>query len=83
MQIDSQDLTALAAVDDASAKATNSNTIAIAVGGAMLAVGAGLGYLLGNRKGVKKGEEAAKASLKEEIESLKATVESVKENATA
>ncbi len=78
-----QDLTAVAALDDAAAKNTNSNTIAFAVGGAMLAIGAGLGYLLGNRKGVKKGEESAKAALKEEIESLKSSVNAVKETATS
>lgn len=78
-----QDLTAVAAIEDAAAKNTNSNTIAFAVGGAMLAIGAGLGYLLGNRKGVKKGEEAAKAVLKEEIEILRASVAAVKETATS
>lgn len=78
-----QDLTAVAAIEDAAAKNTNSNTIALAVGGAMLAIGAGLGYLLGNRKGVKKGEEAAKAVLKEEIDILRASVAAVKETATS
>ena len=78
-----QDLNAVAAIEDAAAKNTNSNTIAFAVGGAMLAIGAGLGYLLGNRKGVKKGEEAAKAALKEEIEILRGSVASVKETATS
>lgn len=78
-----QDLTAVAALEDAAAKNTNSNTIAFAVGGAMLAIGAGLGYLLGNRKGVKKGEEAAKAALKEEIDILRGSVASVKETATS
>jgi AICAR transformylase/IMP cyclohydrolase PurH len=78
-----QDLTAVAAIEEAAAKNTNSNTIAFAVGGAMLAIGAGLGYLLGNRKGVKKGEEAAKAALKEEIDILRGSVASVKETATS
>ena len=78
-----QDLNAVAAIEEASAKNTNSNTIAFAVGGAMLAIGAGLGYLLGNRKGVKKGEESAKAALKEEVDMLRASVASVKETATS
>lgn len=78
-----QDLNAVAAIEEAAAKNTNSNTIAFAVGGAMLAIGAGLGYLLGNRKGVKKGEESAKAALKEEVDMLRASVASVKETATS
>lgn len=81
--LEAQDLNAVAAIDEAAAKNTNSNTIAFAVGGAMLAVGAGLGYLLGNRKGVKKGEEAAKAALKDEMDALKSSVNAVKDAATS
>lgn len=81
--LEAQDLNAIAAIEDGAAKNTNSNTIAIAVGGAMLAVGAGLGYLLGSRKGIKKGEESAKAALKEEIDALKSSVNSVKEAAAS
>lgn len=37
--------------------------IAIGVASAMLVVGAGLGYLFGNKRGLKNGEEVAKAKL--------------------
>lgn len=78
MQIDAQDMNAVAAMDEAAEKKSNSSTIAIAVGGAMLAVGAGLGYLLGNRSGVKKGEESAKTALKEEMDALRNSVQDLK-----
>lgn len=81
--LEAQDLNAVAAIEEASAKNTNSNTIAFAVGGAMLAIGAGLGYLLGNRKGVKKGEEAAKTALQGELDALKNSLHAVKETATS
>lgn len=71
---EAQILDATGNLEEATAAKSNSNTIAIAVGGAMLAIGAGLGYLFGNRSGVKKGEESAKTALKEEMDALKNTV---------
>lgn len=81
MQIDAQDLNAVAALDEAAAKKSNSSIIAIAVGGTMLAVGAGLGYLFGTRKGVKKGEEAMKTGMQEEMTILRNTVDELKQSA--
>lgn len=80
---EAQTLDAVGTFEDATAAKNNSNTIAIAVGGAMLAVGAGLGYLLGNRSGVKKGEESAKTALKDEMEALKNTVSEMTSKTTS
>ena len=79
--LDTQDLTAVASLEEATAAKNNSNTIAFAVGGAMLAVGAGLGYLFGSKKGVKKGEETAKSVMMAEIDGLKETIASMKDQA--
>jgi hypothetical protein len=76
--LEAQDLTAVANSEEAAAKNTNGNVIAIAIGGAMLAVGAGLGYLLGNRKGVKKGEEDAKSTLMPQMDAMKSELETIK-----
>lgn len=78
-----EEMNAVASLEEAGAAKNNSNTIAFAVGGAMLAVGAGLGYLLGSRKGIKKGEEAAKTAMKEEVDNLRNTVAGMKEAATS
>lgn len=72
------EVTAGSNAEDAAAKASNGNVIAIAIGGAMLAVGAGLGYLLGNRKGVKKGEEGIKATLMPQMDAMKSELETIK-----
>lgn len=81
--IDAQDMNAVANLEEAVAAKNNSNTIAIAVGGAMLAVGAGLGYLFGTKKGVKKGEETAKSAMMSEISGLKETIASMKDKAAS
>ena len=61
-------------------KGNNGNIIAIAVGGAMLAVGTGIGWFLGARKGVKLGAEADKklAAMKSDIENLEKMVAETK-----
>lgn len=81
--IDSQDMNAVANMEEAVAAKNNSNTIAFAIGGAMLAVGAGLGYVFGTKKGVKKGEETAKSAMMSEIEGLKETISTMKEKAAS
>ena len=63
------------------AAAENSGTgkyIAIGVATAMLALGAGLGYVFGNKRGLKRGnkegEESAKSKLKEAVKTVEDTV---------
>lgn len=58
-----------------SAKGGNSNIIAAGIGMAMLAVGAGIGFFFGNKRGITSGEEKAKSNMQPDIDRLNAAVE--------
>lgn len=75
--IEAQDLNAVANLEEAAAKKTNSNTIAYVAGGAMLAIGAGLGFLFGAKKGRLKGEESMKTQMSAEMQGLRDMVANV------
>jgi flagellar basal body-associated protein FliL len=67
MQIDPSEVQAMATAESAAAQQSNSTIIAVGVGGVMLAIGVGIGFVMGG----KRGENRAKKDLLPEVESLK------------
>lgn len=61
--------TQLVAAPEATGK-SSSNLIAVGIGAVVLAVGVGIGFVTGTKRGVKKGEDQAKKDLKNEIDRL-------------
>lgn len=61
-----------------SSKGGSSNIIAVGIGVAVLAVGAGIGFFFGNKRGNTAGEEKAKGTMQPEMDRLKEVSEALK-----
>ncbi len=75
------DLGTIAVIEDAPAKSSNANIIAVGIGGAFLAIGLGVGYFFGNGRGVKKGQQQVKLKMVKDLNETKAMGEAIAENA--